>query len=159
MTVGIGFDVHKLVKGKLLFLGGMRIPYSRGLAGHSDGDVVLHAVCDAILGAASKGDIGDWFPDTDPKYKDISSAILLSKIRDKIKNKWTIENIDINILGKTPKLGKIKSLIARKIAEICHIDSSCVNVKAKTMNTFGNIGKGKYIASCSIVSLKKRRQK
>ncbi|OHB69416.1 MAG: 2-C-methyl-D-erythritol 2,4-cyclodiphosphate synthase [Planctomycetes bacterium RBG_16_41_13] len=152
MTVGIGFDIHKLAKGRKLVLGGVKITHPKGLLGHSDGDVVLHALCDAILGASGGGDIGEKFPDTDERYKDIASNKLVSKVVDEIKGEWSIENVDINIFAEEPKLGNIKRKIRNSIAGILNIDSSSVNVKAKSMNECAVSAKN-AIAAQVVVSL------
>lgn len=158
MPIGIGFDIHKLVKGRKLFLGGIEIKYPKGLLGYSDGDAVLHAICDALLGATGKGDIGTYFPDTDPKYKDISSAMLLSNVKSKISKNWRIENIDIIIFAGEPKLVDVKAKMRSSIAEILDIDEEAINIKAKSMNGLGEIGRGKAIGAQAIVSIKKHKK-
>lgn len=156
MTIGIGFDIHRLAEGRKLILGGVPLDYPKGLVGHSDGDVVLHAIADALLGAAGLGDIGELFPDTDPRWKDISSAILLADVAQRITGEWEIENIDVNIIAEAPKLGETKRLIKAMIADILHIPASRVNVKAKTMEGLGEIGAKEAIACHAAVSLIKR---
>jgi len=153
MSIGIGFDIHRLVKGRKLILGGVDIPHPKGLLGHSDGDVVLHAVADAVLGAAGLGDIGELFPDTNPKYKNIRSTKILETALAKIRPGWRVENIYINIITEEPKLGGTKARIRKSISKIAGINS--VNVKAKTMEGLGEIGAKKAIACQAIVSLKK----
>ena len=155
MTVGIGFDIHKLAKGRKLVLGGVKITHPKGLLGHSDGDVVLHALCDAILGASGGGDIGEKFPDTDKKYKNIRSQKLLSQVAKYIKDKWAIENVDINIFAEEPKLGNIKQEIRNNVAGMLHIDTTAVNVKAKSMNDCWVSAKNS-IAAQAVVSLIKK---
>lgn len=154
LKIGIGFDVHRLVEGRKLFLGGIKIPSSLGTLGHSDGDPVLHALIDAILGACQMGDIGDKFSDKNKKFKNISSSYLLKEVMELIKNKnYVINNLDINIITETPKLKNFKTKITNNISRLCEIDLSKVNVKAKTTEKLGVIGQQKAIASEVIVSL------
>jgi len=149
---GLGFDIHRLVPNKKLYLGGIKIPSSLGTLGHSDGDPVLHAVTDAILGACAMGDIGKKFSDKDKKIKNIRSTILLSKIIGEIKNKsYLINNIDINIITQKPKIQKYKKKIINCIAKICKILPSQINVKGKTTEKLGVIGKEKAIA-CEVIA-------
>ena len=149
---GLGFDVHRLVPNKKLYLGGIKIPSPLGTLGHSDGDPVLHAVTDAILGACSMGDIGEKFSDKNKKFKNIRSTILLSKIIKQIEdNGYVINNLDINIITQKPKIQKYKKLITNCIAKICNISSSQINVKGKTTEKLGVIGKEKAIA-CEVVA-------
>ena len=151
-TYGLGFDVHRLVPNKKLYLGGIKIPSSLGTLGHSDGDPVLHAVTDAILGACSMGDIGQKFSDKDKKFKNIRSTILLKKIVDEIKNKnFLIHNIDINIITQRPKIHKYKKKIISCIARICKILPIQINIKGKTTEKLGVIGKEKAIA-CEVIA-------
>jgi 2-C-methyl-D-erythritol 4-phosphate cytidylyltransferase / 2-C-methyl-D-erythritol 2,4-cyclodiphosphate synthase len=151
---GVGFDVHRLVPGKKLYLGGIKIPSSLGTLGHSDGDPVLHAVTDAILGACSMGDIGRKFSDKSKKFKNIRSTILLSKIIEQTESKnYLINNIDINIITQKPKIQKFKKQITNCIANICKILPSQINVKGKTTEKLGIIGKEKAIACEVIVSV------
>jgi len=149
---GIGFDVHKLVPKKKLYLGGVKIPFPLGTLGHSDGDPVLHAVIDSILGACNMGDIGEKFSDKNKKYKNIRSTILLKKIIDQIKLKnYSINNIDINIIAQKPKISKFKNKIIQSISKICEISSSQINIKGKTTEKLGLIGKEKAIA-CEVIT-------
>jgi len=149
---GIGFDVHKLVFNKKLYLGGIRIPSSLGTLGHSDGDPVLHAITDAILGACGMGDIGEKFSDKDKKFKNIRSTILLNKIIKQIKIKgYFINNLDINIITQKPKITKYKKKIIKCIAELCEILPSQINIKGKTTEKLGVIGKEKAIA-CEVIA-------
>ena len=152
MRVGIGYDVHKLVEGRRLILGGAEVPFEKGLLGHSDGDVLLHAICDALLGAAGKGDIGQHFPDTDPEYKDISSLILLEKVKGLIKE-YRINNIDSIVIAQEPKLAPYLSKMKENIAQVLKIDKSKINIKATTTEKLGYIGRGEGIAAYAIVSL------
>tara|TARA_B110000259_G_scaffold115212_1_gene131216 strand:+ start:726 stop:1841 length:1116 start_codon:yes stop_codon:yes gene_type:complete len=149
---GLGFDVHRLVPKKTLYLGGIKIPSHLGTLGHSDGDPVLHAVTDAILGACNMGDIGQKFSDKDKKFKNIRSTILLSKIIEQIKNKdFSINNIDINIITQKPKIQKYKKDIINCIAKICNILPTQINIKGKTTEKLGVIGKEKAIA-CEVIA-------
>jgi len=154
---GIGTDIHELVPGRKLMLGGLQVPYERGLLGHSDGDVALHAVIDALLGAAGMGDIGTMFPDTDPQYKDADSKGLLLAVKEKLEEKdWEIANVDLIIHAQEPSLGPVKAQMKRCIASLLGIDFTAVNVKAKTNEGFGEVGAGEAIAATAITLLKKR---
>ena len=149
---GLGFDVHRLVPKKKLYLGGVRIPSLFGTLGHSDGDPVLHALTDAILGACSMGDIGEKFSDKNKKFKDIRSTILLNKIIEQIEsNSYLVNNIDINIITQKPKIQKYKKKIINCIAKICKILPSQINIKGKTTEKLGVIGKEKAIA-CEVIA-------
>ena len=149
---GLGFDIHRLVVNKRLYLGGIKIPSLLGTLGHSDGDPVLHAVIDAILGACGMGDIGEKFSDKNKKFKNIRSTILLKKIIDEItKKKFLINNIDINIITQKPKIQKYKKNITDCIAKICKILPSQINIKGKTTEKLGLIGKEKAIA-CEVIA-------
>ncbi|WP_415303374.1 2-C-methyl-D-erythritol 2,4-cyclodiphosphate synthase [Candidatus Pelagibacter sp. Uisw_090] len=149
---GLGFDVHRLVPNKKLYLGGVKIPSTIGTLGHSDGDPVLHAVTDAILGACNMGDIGEKFSDKDKKFKNIRSTILLNKIIDEVKKKdYLINNIDINIITQKPKVHKYKKKIINCIAKICKILPTQINIKGKTTEKLGVIGKEKAIA-CEVIA-------
>jgi 2-C-methyl-D-erythritol 2,4-cyclodiphosphate synthase len=154
--VGVGYDVHKFTKGRRLFLGGVQIPYEFGLEGHSDADVVLHAVCDAILGAMGRGDIGEHFPNTDPKYKDISSLELLRIVMEHVrKEKFTVSNVDAVILAEEPNLKHFKMGMAENIARVLDIDLHSANIKATTSEGMGFIGRREGIA-CYATALLKR---
>jgi 2-C-methyl-D-erythritol 4-phosphate cytidylyltransferase/2-C-methyl-D-erythritol 2,4-cyclodiphosphate synthase len=149
---GLGFDVHRLVPNKKLYLGGIKIPSALGTLGHSDGDPVLHAVIDAILGACNMGDIGEKFSDKNKKFKNIRSTILLSKIIEHVKdNGFLVNNIDINIITQTPKIKKYKKKIIVCIAKICKILPAQINIKGKTTEKLGVIGKEKAIA-CEVIA-------
>src|SRR5256714_15201799 len=125
MRVGIGHDTHRLGPGRLLLLGGVRVPHSRGLLGHSDADVVLHALTDALLGAAGLGDIGDAFPDTDPAWKDADSRLFLSHTLDRLNRAgWRVVNVDVVILAQEPKLGPVKAAIKASLARLLGVDES-----------------------------------
>jgi 2-C-methyl-D-erythritol 4-phosphate cytidylyltransferase / 2-C-methyl-D-erythritol 2,4-cyclodiphosphate synthase len=149
---GLGFDVHRLVPNKKLYLGGIKIPSPLGTLGHSDGDPVLHAVTDAILGACSMGDIGEKFSDKNKKFKNIRSTILLDRITKKIENNgYIINNLDINIITQKPKIQKYKKQITKCISKICKILPSQINIKGKTTEKLGIIGKEKAIA-CEVIA-------
>ena len=149
---GIGFDVHKLVPKKKLYLAGIKIPSSVGTLGHSDGDPVLHAITDSILGACKMGDIGEKFSDKNKKFKNIRSTILLSKLIKQIENKnYFINNIDINIIAQTPKIQRYKNKMINSIAKLCEISHSEINIKGKTTEKLGVIGKEKAIA-CEVIT-------
>ena len=154
---GIGTDVHRLVDGRKLMLGGVQIPFAMGLLGHSDGDVVLHAVADAILGAAGMGDIGTLFPDADPKWKDADSKGFLLAIKEKLtEKKWEVVNVDVTIHAEQPRLEAFKGQIKRVIAGLLQIDFNAVNVKAKTNNGLGEIGEGEAIGATAVAMLRKK---
>jgi 2-C-methyl-D-erythritol 4-phosphate cytidylyltransferase/2-C-methyl-D-erythritol 2,4-cyclodiphosphate synthase len=154
LKIGIGFDVHRLVKGRKLFLGGVAIPSTLGTLGHSDGDPVLHAIIDAILGACQMGDIGEKFSEKNKKFKNISSSKLLGDVIEQIKRKnYEINNIDINIITETPKLKKFKNKILCNISKLCETNKEKINVKAKTTEKLGVIGKEKAIATEVIISM------
>jgi len=151
---GIGFDVHRLTPKRKLYLGGVKIPYSLGTLGHSDGDPVLHAIIDSILGACNMGDIGEKFSDKSKIYKNIRSTILLKKIVDQISLKnYSINNIDINIITQKPKISNFKNKMIQSIAKICKISSTQINIKGKTTEKLGLIGKEKAIACEAITSI------
>ena len=152
VKIGIGFDVHKLIVGRKLYLGGVKIPSAVGTLGHSDGDPVLHAIIDAILGACSMGDIGEKFSDKNKKFKNIRSTILLKAIIIEVKNNgYSINNIDINIITQKPKIQKYKKQIVNCIAKICKILPTQINIKGKTTEKLGVIGKEKAIA-CEVIA-------
>ena len=141
MRVGMGYDVHKLVEGRDLILGGVKIPHTLGLFGHSDADVLLHAIMDALLGAAALGDIGKHFPDTDPQYKGISSIKLLEHVTKLIEEKgYIVENIDATIIAQKPKMRPYIEEMEKNIATALHIDVSQINVKATTEEGLGFTG-------------------
>ncbi|MBL7179399.1 MAG: 2-C-methyl-D-erythritol 2,4-cyclodiphosphate synthase [Pseudomonadota bacterium] len=155
MHIGIGYDIHPLISNRKLVLGGVVVPFEKGLGGHSDADVLVHAVIDALLGAAGLGDIGEHFPDTAPEFKDISSLKLLAKTHDLINAKgFTVQNIDATIFAETPKLTPYKAAMRKNIARTIEIKPDCVNVKAKTFEGLGVIGKGEGIAALSVALLK-----
>ena len=154
LRVGFGFDTHKLVEGKKLMIGGVHIPYNAGCEGHSDADVLIHAICDALLGASNMRDIGYHFPDTDQRYKDKESCFFLSEIRKLITaQKWKIENIDTTIVIQQPKLSPYIVEIQQSLSSILLIDTDCVSIKAKTSENLGFIGRKEGISSYSVVLL------
>lgn len=155
MRVGQGFDVHALVENRKLIIGGVEIPYKKGLAGHSDADVLLHAICDALIGAAALGDMGAHFPDTDPRYKGIDSRKLLREVGKLItENGWRIINIDATIIAETPKMAPYVPAMVKNIAADLAIDLKDVNVKAKTNEKIGYIGRGEGIVAEAIACIK-----
>ncbi|MCI6190723.1 MAG: 2-C-methyl-D-erythritol 2,4-cyclodiphosphate synthase [Clostridium sp.] len=154
MRIGMGYDVHKLVPKRKLILGGVDIPYELGLLGHSDADVLLHAIMDSLLGAASLGDIGKHFPDTDDRFKGISSIELLKEVRELIFEKgYKIGNIDATIIAQKPKMAPHIPLMRKNIASALNIDLEQINVKATTEEGLGFTGEGKGISSQSICLL------
>lgn len=155
MRIGQGYDVHKLVSGRKLILGGVEIPHEKGLLGHSDADVLLHAISDALLGAAALGDIGKHFPDTDTQFKDISSRILLTLVVDLInKSGYIIENIDATVVAQAPKLSPFIEQMRENIALDCKIDKTQVNIKATTEEGLGFTGEKQGISAMAAVLLK-----
>ncbi len=159
MRIGMGYDVHKLVEERDLIIGGVKIPYEKGLLGHSDADVLLHAISDALLGAAALGDIGKHFPDTDPKYKGADSLLLLREVGRLLENEcYIIENIDATIIAQAPKMRPHIDTMRRNIAEALSIDISQVNVKATTEEGLGFTGKGEGISSQAICLLNSPRE-
>ena len=156
MRIGMGYDVHKLVEGRKLILGGVEIPYEKGLLGHSDADVLLHAIMDALLGAAALGDIGKHFPDTDPAYKGISSIRLLEHVADLLEeHQFLIENIDATIIAQRPKMRPYIDTMRENIAKALKIESDQINVKATTEEGLGFTGSGEGISSQAICMLEK----
>jgi len=157
---GIGTDIHRIAEGRRLMLGGVYVPHPAGLAGHSDGDVALHAVIDALLGASGMGDIGTLFPDTDPKWKDADSKELLFVVKELLEEKkWEVVNIDLIIQTEAPRLEPIKGQMKRCIAGLLGIDFTAVNVKAKTNEGLGEIGAGQAMAATATVLLKKKKRR
>ena len=146
MRVGLGYDIHRFVAGRPLILGGVAIPHDRGLLGHSDADAVLHAVADAILGALALGDIGEFFPDTDPKWKGADSGVLLTAVVDKMRERrYAVVNVDINILAETPKLKAHKDAIRTSIAALLGLEKDAVGVKAKTREGLDSVGRSEAV--------------
>ena len=155
MRVGCGYDVHRLVQGRKLVLGGVTIPFEKGLLGHSDADVLLHALCDALLGAAGLGDIGEHFPDTDPQLKDISSMELLSRTFQLVKqNGFLVSNVDATILAEAPGLGRHRPAMQSNIAQVLEVEPGVVNIKATTTEGLGAVGEGEAIAAMCVATLR-----
>ena len=154
MRIGMGYDVHRLVQGRDMMIGGVKIPYEKGLLGHSDADVLLHAISDALLGAAALGDIGKHFPDSDPAYKGISSLILLEKVGELLMQEgYYIENIDATIIAQAPKMRPHIDTMRENIAKALGLDVSQVNVKATTEEGLGFTGTGEGISAQAVCIL------
>jgi 2-C-methyl-D-erythritol 2,4-cyclodiphosphate synthase len=154
VRIGIGYDIHRLVEERKLFLGGVEVPYIKGLLGHSDGDVVLHAIADALLGAAGLGDIGQHFPNTDPDYKDIPSVQILKKAVKLISDKkYTVNNVDTVVIAEEPKIMPFKDKMADTIAATLGVERSAVNIKATTSEGVGAMGRQEAIAAYAVVTL------
>lgn len=152
MRTGIGYDVHRLVPGRKLVLGGVTIPFESGLAGHSDADVLLHALCDALLGAAGLGDIGGLFPDSDQQYRDMPSSRFLTCINQLLLGKgFAVGNIDAVILAEKPKIEPYRKAMGRHIAEILEIEPQRINIKATTTEGLGFVGEGRGLAAMCVV--------
>jgi 2-C-methyl-D-erythritol 2,4-cyclodiphosphate synthase len=159
VRIGHGYDVHALVSGRALILGGVNIPYEKGLLGHSDADVLLHAVCDALLGAAALGDIGTHFPDTDPAYDGADSMILTKKVVDLIKSKgYTVNNIDCTVIAQAPKLAPYITQMKENIASVCCVPPDAVNVKATTEEHLGFTGLGQGISAHAVCTVNSQRK-
>ncbi|MFA5146175.1 MAG: 2-C-methyl-D-erythritol 2,4-cyclodiphosphate synthase [Candidatus Omnitrophota bacterium] len=157
MRVGIGYDIHRLVEERKLFLGGVEIPYVKGLIGYSDGDVVLHAVSDAILGGLSLGDIGQHFPNTDPQYKGIASMEILRKVCEiAAKKNFSISNIDTMIIAEEPSIQPFRESMVEAMSKILGIGKDRISVKATTNEGVGAIGRGDAIAAYAVVMLKEK---
>ena len=158
MAIGFGYDVHSLVKKKKLILGGVEIPYSLGLKGHSDADVLVHAIGDAVLGAIGEGDLGKHFPDTDPRYKGISSLVLLRDITGLAKKKgYRVKHLDSTIVAERPKVAAYVDEMATRISETLEVKKERINVKATTTEGLGFTGRGEGIAAYAVVLMEKRR--
>ncbi len=156
MRIGEGFDVHALVSGRKLILGGIEIPHDKGLLGHSDADVLLHTITDAILGAAGLGDIGELFPDSDARFKGADSAVLLAEALTRVNAAgYVIVNVDCTVIAERPKLVPYKAAIRANIASVLKVDESQVNVKAKTTEKLGFTGRGEGIAAKAVALLRK----
>ncbi|MBW6486349.1 MAG: 2-C-methyl-D-erythritol 2,4-cyclodiphosphate synthase [Syntrophobacterales bacterium] len=152
MKTGFGYDSHRLTAGRRLILGGVEIPSEKGLAGHSDADVLVHAVCDALIGALAMGDIGRLFPDSDPAFKDISSLILLKRVGTLVsEHGYQVRNIDATIVLERPKLAGYLPVMAQNIADVLAISGSAVSVKAKTNEGMGMIGAGEGAAAFAVI--------
>ncbi|HMG60309.1 MAG TPA: 2-C-methyl-D-erythritol 2,4-cyclodiphosphate synthase [Burkholderiales bacterium] len=154
MRIGQGYDVHALVQGRKLIVGGVTIPFEKGLAGHSDADVLIHAVCDALLGAAALGDIGLHFPDTDPKHRNANSRAFLREVAKKVRLAgFSIVNLDATIIAQAPKMAAHTAAMVANLAADLEIDLGQVNIKAKTAERLGAIGRGEGIAAEAIALL------
>lgn len=157
MRMGIGFDVHRLVEDRPLIVGGVTIPYHLGLKGHSDADVLLHAIADGLLGAAGLGDIGMHFPDTDPQYAGISSMLLLGNVKQKImKAGFDVNNVDAVIVAQSPKMAPYIPEMELNIARVLEVEPQCVNIKATTTEGLGFTGRGEGIAAWAAITLRQR---
>ena len=157
MAVGMGFDIHRLATGRPLRLGGVDIPHSAGLLGHSDGDVVLHAVIDALLGASGLGDIGQMFPDTDPAWKGADSGDLLVKAMEAVTKEWSVGNVDVTILAEAPQIAPHRQAIQSRMRDL--LSGARVSIKAKTMEGLGPIGAKEAIACHAVAELIPRASK
>jgi 2-C-methyl-D-erythritol 2,4-cyclodiphosphate synthase len=158
IRVGSGHDTHRLAEGRPLVLGGVIIPHARGLVGHSDADVVLHAVTDALLGAAALGDIGDAYPDTDPKWAGADSKLFLRETLARLNQMgWKPVNLDVTIFAEEPKLGPAKAAMKSSLASLLGVPTDCVNVKAKTGEKVGHIGRGEAIGCHAMVLIEKAK--
>lgn len=157
MRIGIGYDIHRLVDERKLVLGGVEIPYIKGLLGYSDGDVLLHAIADAILGAMSLGDIGQHFPNTDPQYKDIPSRELIKRVIGIMREKkFVLKNVDTIIMAEEPKVYPFKEKMLDQLSSMLGIDRNSINVKATTNEGVGSIGRGDAIAAHAVVLLEEQ---
>ena len=159
LRVGHGYDVHRLTEGRRLVLGGVEVPYEKGLLGHSDADVLTHAVMDALLGATALGDIGKLFPDTDEAYRGISSLLLLERVREKLtEGGWSVVNVDATVLAQAPKLAPYRAEMRANLARALALDASCVSVKATTEEGLGFTGEGLGIAAHAVALLEKNTE-
>jgi len=152
MRIGTGYDVHRLIFGRKLILGGVVIPFEKGLLGHSDADVLVHSICDALFGAAGLGDIGLHFPDTDPKFKDISSIKLLEKTYKMISEKrFNLKNLDCTVFAQEPKISPFREKMQQNIARAMNVNPNCINIKATTTEGLGMFGRGEGIGAMCVV--------
>lgn len=159
LRIGQGFDLHRLVEGRKLILGGVHIPYEKGLLGHSDADVLIHAIIDALIGALALGDIGKLFPDTSAEFKDIDSTILLQKVMNVVLEKnYIINNLDSTIIIEQPKMRPYIDLMRKTLATILHIDIDKINIKAKTSEKIGIVGRGEAVIAEVVVLLIKENK-
>jgi 2-C-methyl-D-erythritol 2,4-cyclodiphosphate synthase len=155
VRVGTGFDLHRLVVGRPLVLGGVTLPWDMGLQGHSDADVICHAVIDALCGAAGIGDIGSLFPDDDPKYKGVRSLDLLREVTDHCRRaRWAVENVDVTLLAQVPRLAPYREEIRNNLAGVLGIDAAAVGLKATTTDHVGPIGQGEALAAQAVALLR-----
>lgn len=156
LRIGHGYDVHKLVENRKLIIGGVEIPFEKGLLGHSDADVLLHTIGDALMGAAALGDIGCIFPDTDPEFKDADSLVLLTEVVSLLKSKgYSVVNIDATLIAQRPKMRPYIDEMRRNIASACQVDIDCVSVKATTEEGLGFTGNGDGISAHSVCLINK----
>jgi 2-C-methyl-D-erythritol 2,4-cyclodiphosphate synthase len=152
MRIGMGYDIHRLAPGRRLVLGGVEIPHPLGLMGHSDADALIHAVCDALLGAAGLGDIGTHFPDTDPAYRDIDSGRLLVRCREMVEKRgYSVVNADVTVFAEAPRISPHREAMGRNLARLLAIDPERVNVKATTAEGLGPVGRGEGIAALCVL--------
>lgn len=158
IRTGIGYDIHQLVPGRRLILAGVEIPYERGLAGHSDADVVLHAIADALLGAAGLGDIGVHFPPSDPQWRDADSRDLLRRVGAMLAPDWTIVNIDASVIAEAPKIGPYREAMRAAVAAALDLDPRRVNIKGTTNEQLGAVGRGEGIAALAIALVAARER-
>jgi 2-C-methyl-D-erythritol 2,4-cyclodiphosphate synthase len=150
--IGIGYDIHRLVEGRKLVLGGVDVPFEKGLLGHSDSDVLTHAICDALLGAAALGDIGTHFPDSDPRWAGASSMEFLAQVVELVSQKgYRISNIDATVIAERPKLAPHIQVMRERLISVLHVDVDKVNIKAKTNEGLGPVGRGEAIAAQAVV--------
>lgn len=154
--VGMGYDSHRFVKGRSLMVGGVRVPFEKGLAGHSDADVVLHAVIDALSGAAGMGDIGMLYSDKDARWKNADSLVLLGDTFRRLKNRFRVLNVDVTVLAEEPRLGPYKNRMRAKMARVLKISVDRVNVKAKTNEGMGWVGRKEGMAALAVCALEKK---
>jgi len=154
MRVGIGYDSHRFASDRPLILGGVTIPHSAGLAGHSDADAVAHAVADAMLGAAALGDIGRLFPDTDPMYSGADSMMLLAAVRDRLRvNGWRLQQVDVTVIAEAPKLAPHTAAMQARLADVLDVSADSVSIKAKTNERMGFVGRGEGIAVMAVATI------
>lgn len=159
MRVGFGYDSHKFVEGRSLILGGTEIPHEKGLLGHSDADVLLHAICDAILGSIAEGDIGRHFPDKDPAYKGVSSLKLLKEVQNIADKKgFYVNNIDSAVVLEKPKLGGYIDEMTKNIATVLNMPKNMINIKATTNEGMGFIGRGEGVAAYAVVTVREKKK-
>ena len=157
MRIGHGYDIHAFTAGDGVWLGGVRIAHTHAVAAHSDGDVVLHALIDALLGAAGLGDIGIWFPDSDARYRDASSADMLREVLEKVKAQGlAVSNADVTLIAQAPKLGEHRAAILQRLAELLGVEAKRINVKATTHEGLGAVGRGEGLAAHAVVLLEER---
>jgi 2-C-methyl-D-erythritol 2,4-cyclodiphosphate synthase len=152
IRVGSGYDVHAFGPGDHVVLGGVRVAHERGVLAHSDGDVLLHALCDALLGAAGKGDIGQWFPDTDPQWRGAESGRFVAHVMQALRGEgWNVVNADLTLLAQSPRIARHRAAIVASVASLLGVDASAVNLKATTTEGLGAIGRGEGLAAMAVV--------